>query len=401
TALGGLCDHGNRAACHTLGRALRLARDPRAATARTVQACVLGDANACTDAGVRHEVERHVPKDDPVARDYFARACTRGASRGCLDLAQDMIMLGGAATEIARVTQRGCELGSGTACALLIKVALLGDDPSTAGKAAMAGCRLGEPAACRYLIEHDAALPRTFSEPIRLYREACDAKVASACVRLGPLVVAHDRAVRDLAAAIAAQDAAGLARIVAPALELQIKSDDPACHRWAGKPETATAADHAEVLRCLATLAPHVEPATDPLTPAVLAFRTTGLLAIEVREGTIDEIHIASDPTGDNRTRPRQSLDAHRIEGETNLVPPDEVQKAMQQAGRKELVGSFKLCIAADGAISNVTPLQLTGSLAYDRVLERNVSTWLYRPFEVDGKPTPVCTVVTLVYGRH
>lgn len=399
TALGGLCDHGDADACYTLGRAHRLARDPQAATARTVRACVLGDPDACVDAGVRHEVERDVPENDPVARDYFARACTRGASRGCLNLAQDLLMIGGAASEIAQVAQRGCELGSGDSCALLIKVFVQAGDTSGAGAAATAGCRLGARDACHYVIAHDATLPRTHSDPLTLYREACDAKVASACTRLGPLVVDHDRAARELAAAIAAHDAGALARLVAPALDLYIDSDDPACRRWADKAETATAADHAEVLRCLATLAPQVEPAADPRTPAALAYLTTGRLELDVHAGVIDAIRpVWAAPTPARRV-PRAARDARRIEGKTQITPTYAVQKAMRLAGRAELRGAFKVCIADDGVVQSVTPLLLTGSLSYDRVLERNVSTWLYRPFEVDGKPTPVCTAVTLIYG--
>jgi protein TonB len=45
--------------------------------------------------------------------------------------------------------------------------------------------------------------------------------------------------------------------------------------------------------------------------------------------------------------------------------------------------------------------LKSTGAIAYDRKIEREIYGWRYRPFILNGEPTPVCTTVTYVYSQH
>jgi hypothetical protein len=90
-------------------------------------------------------------------------------------------------------------------------------------------------------------------------------------------------------------------------------------------------------------------------------------------------------------------FDASRLEGDKNIGPDADTQRAIATAGKK-LVGTFKLCINKRGAVSTVKVLKPTGFERYDQTIEQQMHTWKYRPFEVDGKPTPVCTAVTFVY---
>jgi hypothetical protein len=48
-----------------------------------------------------------------------------------------------------------------------------------------------------------------------------------------------------------------------------------------------------------------------------------------------------------------------------------------------------------------VAPLKTTGFPAYDQKIGREIHTWRYRPFWVDGRPQPVCTAVTFIYSQH
>jgi hypothetical protein len=87
--------------------------------------------------------------------------------------------------------------------------------------------------------------------------------------------------------------------------------------------------------------------------------------------------------------------------GNTQIVPDPEIKTAIFVAGSPRLIGSFRLCITAGGAIASVTKLKSTGSTAYDRKLEREMYGWKYRPFTIDGAPAPVCTAVTFVYSQR
>jgi len=95
------------------------------------------------------------------------------------------------------------------------------------------------------------------------------------------------------------------------------------------------------------------------------------------------------------------ALDANRIAGEKNIVPDDVTKTEISRSGKDRLIGSYKLCITADGNISNVTQLKSTGFPAYDSKITTTIrGEWRYRAFMVNGKPTPVCTAVTFIYSQ-
>lgn len=95
------------------------------------------------------------------------------------------------------------------------------------------------------------------------------------------------------------------------------------------------------------------------------------------------------------------ALDANRIAGEKNIVPDDVTKTEISRSGKDKLIGSYKLCITADGNISSVVQLKSTGFPAYDSKITSTIrGEWRYRPFMVNGKPTPVCTAVTFIYSQ-
>jgi hypothetical protein len=97
-----------------------------------------------------------------------------------------------------------------------------------------------------------------------------------------------------------------------------------------------------------------------------------------------------------------QALDANRISGEKNIVPDDATKTEISRAGKDKLVGSYKLCITAEGSIKTVNQLKSTGFAAYDQKIMNTIrGEWRYRPFTVDGRATPVCTAVTFIYSQH
>jgi protein TonB len=96
-----------------------------------------------------------------------------------------------------------------------------------------------------------------------------------------------------------------------------------------------------------------------------------------------------------------QALDALRIGGEKNIVPDDVTKTEISRSGKDKLIGSYKLCITTDGSISSVVQLKSTGFPSYDNKITSTIrGEWRYRPFTVNGKPTPVCTAVTFIYSQ-
>jgi protein TonB len=139
-------------------------------------------------------------------------------------------------------------------------------------------------------------------------------------------------------------------------------------------------------------------------------------LAVEVRDGVVQEIVASSsskapppssaaragaDPHAGSHNVAPTATEAIRIAGKKEILPDPETQNAISVSGNNRRVGSFKLCINAHGTIKNVTMLSSTGSMAYDRKIERSIYGWRYRPFMVDGEPTPVCTAVTFIYTQQ
>jgi TonB family protein len=58
------------------------------------------------------------------------------------------------------------------------------------------------------------------------------------------------------------------------------------------------------------------------------------------------------------------------------------------------------MCLTAGGVISGIRTISSSGFPAYDRKIRSKMRLWRYRPYRVNGKPVPICTVVTFVYKQ-
>jgi TonB family protein len=90
--------------------------------------------------------------------------------------------------------------------------------------------------------------------------------------------------------------------------------------------------------------------------------------------------------------------DSLRVAGDTRIHAPDAVRVQMRHAGKDRVTGVVKVCIGTRGAVTSVQVLRSTGYDAYDDKLRREMRTWRYRPYTVDGRPHAFCHVVTLTY---
>jgi TonB family protein len=93
-------------------------------------------------------------------------------------------------------------------------------------------------------------------------------------------------------------------------------------------------------------------------------------------------------------------LEGLRISGVKNIVPDDVTKVEIQRSGKTKIIGSFKLCIDANGAVLSVAQLKSTGFSAYDTKIKTAMQAWRYKPYTVNGKPVPVCTAVTFIYSQ-
>jgi TonB family protein len=87
-----------------------------------------------------------------------------------------------------------------------------------------------------------------------------------------------------------------------------------------------------------------------------------------------------------------------RIEGETQIVPPPSVKDQIRASRKGTTVTVVKVCISESGAVHLVKILKSSGYPEYDTRIVEGMRTWLYQPFEIRGKPVPVCSAVTFLY---
>jgi len=93
-----------------------------------------------------------------------------------------------------------------------------------------------------------------------------------------------------------------------------------------------------------------------------------------------------------------QVLKGLRTSGETAIYPPGEVVQQMHRSGDLKTSASLKICIGADGAVATIGLLRSTRYPAYDEALLASARRWVYRPYTVNGRAVPVCSVVTFQY---
>jgi serine/threonine protein kinase/outer membrane biosynthesis protein TonB len=95
------------------------------------------------------------------------------------------------------------------------------------------------------------------------------------------------------------------------------------------------------------------------------------------------------------------ALDANRIAGSKNIPPDATTQDAIARAGKTQVQASYKVCVNADGALTTISLLKSTGFPDYDAKIQNAMrSEWRYRPFVINGKPTPVCTALRFLYAQ-
>lgn len=96
-------------------------------------------------------------------------------------------------------------------------------------------------------------------------------------------------------------------------------------------------------------------------------------------------------------------LDAYRLGGERNIVPDEATRRQIDSSAAvrndTHMIGSFRLCLDRHGAVSRVQVVKSTRFETYDQTIVEGMRGWTFRPFLVQGEPTPACAVFTFAYS--
>lgn len=94
-------------------------------------------------------------------------------------------------------------------------------------------------------------------------------------------------------------------------------------------------------------------------------------------------------------------LEQQRVSGDKLIRPDDGTAQRMAREGVNEVRATLRLCLDERGTPSSISVLRSSGYSSYDDKLEREMSSWRYRPFMVDGVASPVCTSVIFIYRQR
>jgi TonB family protein len=87
-----------------------------------------------------------------------------------------------------------------------------------------------------------------------------------------------------------------------------------------------------------------------------------------------------------------------RLSGNEQIYPPEITRVEMLHQGKDAVQATVQVCVSAGGTVDNVRLLKATGFRDYDEVLTREIREWKYKPYLVDGKKSPMCTVSIIIY---
>jgi protein TonB len=95
-----------------------------------------------------------------------------------------------------------------------------------------------------------------------------------------------------------------------------------------------------------------------------------------------------------------------RTSGETQIHPPEVTKTEIIRSGKTQVTANFRVCVGADGNISELRLVKSSGFASYDSTLIAGLRTWKYKPYMIDRcglgpRPVPVCSMVTFIYGMH
>lgn len=109
---------------------------------------------------------------------------------------------------------------------------------------------------------------------------------------------------------------------------------------------------------------------------------------VEVRKPVVEEPPIV----------PPSVAKGLRYAGNDQIHPPEMVRVDMMHQGKERLRTTVQLCVDQRGDVTTLRLLQSSGFPAYDDKIQREMRGWKYKPYLVNKRPSPMCTVTLFDY---
>ena len=97
---------------------------------------------------------------------------------------------------------------------------------------------------------------------------------------------------------------------------------------------------------------------------------------------------------------PPKVLEVRRVAGNTLIEPDNHTKRLLDVNHQRRIRATYRLCLDREGRPERIDLIESSGYASYDRELAHGMSTWLYSPFIVNDKPSPVCTAITFIYKQ-
>lgn len=108
-----------------------------------------------------------------------------------------------------------------------------------------------------------------------------------------------------------------------------------------------------------------------------------------------DEVVVAKKP----ENVPPSVAKGLRYAGNDQIHPPEMVRVDMMHQGKQRLMPTVQLCVDERGTVEKLRLLKSSGFPAYDDKILGEMRNWKYKPYLVNGVPSPMCTVTVFQYS--
>lgn len=126
---------------------------------------------------------------------------------------------------------------------------------------------------------------------------------------------------------------------------------------------------------------------------------STRLASALLSLSTLAALSTAADARVVEQQQPPRAT-VQRIDGDKRISPDHLTIAELQRSEKTNIIGVFQVCIDSKGDVADIGVVRSTNFRAYDAKIQRQIRTWRYQPVLLDGKPAPVCTMVTLIYQQ-
>ncbi len=171
-------------------------------------ACESGASAGCRGLGLLYRDGQGIDTDLPRARALLEQACSEGDALSCVDASELALAVASDAIQAADLLVQACNRGAGSACLRVLRAEQTASTVPVERERRLLdqACTGGDAEGCSLL--GDAFLdgliaPQNSAHAATHYREACEAGLSYACLRLAVLTEQGDGVLRDATAAVA------------------------------------------------------------------------------------------------------------------------------------------------------------------------------------------------------